>query len=72
MLDVGTFRRRLEANYQELIQYVRKHNRIPPASHPTLKRRVENQRIGYRAWQAHLKADTEKSKCDTSKMDGAC
>jgi hypothetical protein len=49
-----------EAKYQELLQYVAQHNKIPPVRHPTLGAWINHQRIAYRAWQARLNGDTEK------------
>jgi hypothetical protein len=49
-----------EAKYQELLQYVAEHSKIPPVSHPTLGQWIDHQRMAYRAWQGRLNGETEK------------
>jgi len=64
-----SFEDRWAANYQELRNYIAKHNGIPPQSYPTLGTWVSRQRIAYKAWQARLNGETEKYKSVNAKMD---
>ncbi len=50
--------------YQELLEYVEKHNKIPSRSHPTLGFWVRDQRQAYRAWK-----EPEKYKSVNRYMD---
>jgi len=58
-----------EANYQKVLKYVTKHNRIPPKSHPALRCWVNQQCMAYKAWKARLNKETEKYKDVTAIMN---
>jgi hypothetical protein len=53
-----------ESKYQELLEYVEKHNKIPAQSDPNCGFWVDNQRKAYRAWK-----EPEKYKPGASSMD---